>query len=217
MPRFVHMACANHDKATNMIDAFAPAIAALQAELAELDRKSRELKGTINVLCKHAGSAELYPNVRSDSATVALASIKADTFYGKVIGSAAREYLEMRKGAGQGPAAPREIYDALVQGGLQFDTKSEQVALVSLRSNLRKNSRMFHKLPNGQYGLLSWYPNAKPAKATEDDDSDTKTAADAKPAAEDISNEAPLNHDEERASFDASNQEGGEANAKATI
>jgi hypothetical protein len=109
----------------------------------------------------------------------------------------------MRKSAGLGPATPREIYDALIQGGYQFETKNEQVALVSLRSNLRKNSRMFHKLPNGQYGLLSWYPNAKPAKPTANDqdeeDDDEKAAASTKPAA-DSSSETPVNHDEEGAS-----------------
>lgn len=180
-----------------MTDAFAPAIAALQSELAEIERKARELKSTINVLCKHAGSAEIYPNIEAEGSGPTVTSIKADTFYGKVIGAAAREYLEMRKSANLGPASPREIYDALVQGGFQFDTKSEQVSLVSLRSNLRKNSKTFHKLPNGQYGLLSWYPNAKPAKPSDDDEGDTKSAANAKLAAEDVSSEPPINHHEE--------------------
>lgn len=186
-----------------MTDAFAPAIAALQGELADVERKARELKSTINVLCKHAGQPELYPNVETEqSGTASIGSIKADTFYGKVIGTAAREYLEMRKVANLGPATPREIYDALVQGGYQFETKNEQVALVSLRSNLRKNSRTFHKLPNGQYGLLAWYPNAKPAKVTandQDEDDDAKTAAGIEPAA-DQSSEAPVNHHEDGAS-----------------
>lgn len=183
-----------------MTDAFAPAIAALQAELTDLERKARELKGTINVLCKHGGNAELYPNIENEQGSTTIGSIKADTFYGKVIGTAAREFLEMRKAAGLGPATPREIYDALVQGGYQFETKNEQVALVSLRSNLRKNSRTFHKLPNGQYGLLSWYPNAKPAKSTDGENGDAKTAADTRPAAENDSSEAPINDQEAGAS-----------------
>jgi hypothetical protein len=41
-----------------------------------------------------------------------------------------------------------------------------------LRQILRKNSSIFHRLPHGAYGLLSWYPNAKPAKADDDEDSD---------------------------------------------
>ena len=31
---------------------------------------------------------------------------------------------------------------------------------------LGKNSGIFHKLPNGRFGMLSWYPNAKPIKVT---------------------------------------------------
>jgi len=184
-----------------MNDKLAPAIEVLKDEVAELERQARELKKTVNVLCKRAGAPELYPNVDDERPGATISSIKADTFYGKVIGTAAREFLEMRKAAGLGPATPREIYDAIIQGGYQFDTKNEQVALVSLRSNLRKNSRMFHKLPNGQYGLLSWYPNAKAAKPTasdqdDDEEDDMKAAADAKPAA-DSSSETPVNHDEE--------------------
>ena len=34
----------------------------------------------------------------------------------------------------------------------------------SLRISLGKSSHTFHKLPNGQYGLLEWYPNVKPPK-----------------------------------------------------
>lgn len=190
-----------------MDNAFAPAIAALQAELADLDRKSRELKGTINVLCKHAGQPELYSNLQSDTGATTVAGIKADTFYGKTIATAAREYLEMRKATNLGPATPREIYEALIEGGYQFEAKSKDIAMVGLRSNLRKNSKTFHRLPNGQYGLLSWYPNAKAAKPSAagngDDDADsgeaeTKSAADTKPAAE--SSEAPINDQEGGAS-----------------
>jgi hypothetical protein len=183
-----------------MSDAFAPAIAALQSDLAEAERKARELKSTINVLCKHAGVPELYPNVETETSGPSVTSIRADTFYGKVINTAAREFLEMRKAAGLGPATPREIYDAMVAGGFQFETKSEQVALVSLRSNLRKNSKTFHKLPNGQYGLLSWYPNAKATKPSDDDDGETKSAASLSPTADDESSEAPANNHEVGAS-----------------
>ena len=190
-----------------MDNAFAPAIAALQAELAELDRKSRELKGTINVLCKHGGQPELYANLATETGAATVAGIKADTFYGKTIATAAREYLEMRKATNLGPATPREIYEALIEGGYQFEAKSKDIAMVGLRSNLRKNSKTFHRLPNGQYGLLSWYPNAKAAKpsaaANGEDDADsgeaeTKPAADTTPAAE--SSEAPINDQEGGAS-----------------
>ena len=203
MPRFGHIGFANHDEGTDMTDAFAPAIAALQGDLRELERKTREIKNTINVLCKHAGDAELYPNIEGPEGSTTVAGIKADTFYGKTQATAAREYLDMRKASNQGPATPREIYEALVQGGFQFETSVEVNRMVGLRSNLRKNSKTFHRLPNGQYGMLSWYPNAKAAKTSangNDDEADMKVAAGDKPAAGNSSSEAPINHDEAGAS-----------------
>jgi hypothetical protein len=75
--------------------------------------------------------------------------------------TAAREYLEMRRTMSLGPASPREVYEALTDGGFSFDTKDEQIVLVSLRATLRKSSSIFHRLPNGQYGLLKWYEHVK--------------------------------------------------------
>jgi hypothetical protein len=188
-----------------MTDAFAPAIAALQGDLRELERKAREIKSTINVLCKHAGIAELYANVGGDESQPTITSIKADTFYGKTIATASREYLDMRKAANLGPATPREIYEALVQGGFLFEAKNANVAMVSLRSNLRKNSKTFHRLPNGQYGLLAWYPNAKPAKPSsngsdDEEEPEAQSAANEESAADHVSSEAPTNHHEGGAS-----------------
>lgn len=194
---------ANHDKATNMTDAYAPAIAALQADLTALDKKAREIKSAINTLCKHAGTDELYPNLDAETESGSVANIKADTFYGQTIGKAARAYLAMRKASGLGPATPRQIYEALVQGGLQFETKKETVALVSLRSTLRKRPHIFHRLPNSQYGLLAWYPNAKAQKQADDDDDEaenTKPAANNQSTAGSVSSDASANHDEGDAS-----------------
>lgn len=185
-----------------MNEAFAPAIAALQGELQEIDKKAREIKGAINTLCRLAGVAEMFV-LTDEQAVGSISNIRADTFYGKTIGGASREYLEMRRAANLGPASTREIFEALVKGGFQFETASDNNSMISLGSTLRKNSKMFHRLPNGQFGLLAWYPNAKPdkpGKETEDNSDDTKTTADKKPTAGNVSNEAPANHDEGGAS-----------------
>jgi hypothetical protein len=71
----------------------------------------------------------------------------------------------MRRAQNLGAATNREIYDSLMAGGYEFDTKSEDIAQQSLRHSLAKNTALFHKLPNGQFGLLSWYPNVKKPKA----------------------------------------------------
>ena len=182
---------------SNTID---PAIAALQSDLAALESQVYGVKSAINLLCKHAGKPEMYPNLTADDSKVSIGNIQADTFYGKTIGAAAREYLEMRRAANLGPASTREVYDALIEGGFKFNSKNENNAMISLGQTLRKNSKMFHKLPNGNYGLLSWYPNAKEGKSSDDDDDEKKSAADGKPAADPKSSDASLNDQDEDAS-----------------
>ena len=148
-----------------MREEFRPAIEALQRDLADLERKVSETKGTINRLCELGGAPPLYADV-GNSSQPNIGSIKGDTFYGKVLTTAAREYLEMRRSANLGPATPRDIYEALVKGGYAFDTKVEANAITGVRAVLRKNSGIFHRLPNGDYGLLGWYPRAKGARST---------------------------------------------------
>jgi hypothetical protein len=71
----------------------------------------------------------------------------------------------MRRQQDLGAAQVAEIYEALIKGGYQFQAKNDEVARQSLRNSLAKNTVTFHKLPNGRFGLLSWYPNAKAPKA----------------------------------------------------
>ncbi len=148
-----------------MREEFRPAIDALLKDIADQERKLTESKSMVNRLCEHAGAPRMFDEVSDAGSTPALAAIRADTFYGKVITTAAREYLQMRKAAGLGPATPRDIYENLKKGGFAFDTKIESNAITGVRNTLRKNSSIFHKLPNGEYGLLSWYPRAKAAKS----------------------------------------------------
>jgi hypothetical protein len=170
--------------AHQMINSESPyqlAIEELEKELEEIARNATALRSTINLLRSKANLPALSESSTvtgvSDGPTSAsgtFGQIRPDTFYGKKMGTAAREYLEMRRARNAGPAKPKEIYSAMVQGGFQFDTKDETVAMVSLRAMLRKNTVMFHKLPNGSYGLKSWYPNAKQAKTADDNDAESK-------------------------------------------
>jgi hypothetical protein len=177
----------------------AAAIEALERRLADLERKGNALVEVINDLraddglpprAPFGGGAGTSPGSGS-TAVAALSQIRPDTFYGKKMQTAIREYLEMRKAHGLGPAKPREIYDAITAGGFQFDTKDESVALVGLRALLRKRTAFFHKLPNGTYGLTSWYPDAKkpkpgaavPEDEQDDDTPETATAAPSKDGA----------------------------------
>lgn len=147
-------------------DDLSAAIAALERRLSDHERKGVELRRAINILCEEGGQQPKYPDL--DTSTTAqesagaLTQIRRDTFYGKKQMTAIREYLEMRRMQGDGPATPQEILDALKAGGYKFEAKSDEIALVGLRALLRKATTVFHKLPGTRsYGLLSWYPNAK--------------------------------------------------------
>lgn len=151
------------------------AIEALERRLADFERKGNALIEVINDLRSEDGLPPRGPfggggdGARAAGATPTLTTIKSDTFYGKKLQTAVREFLEMRYSAARGtdPATPRQIYDAITQGGFTFDVKDEANALVGLRALLRKRTAFFHKLPNGTYGLTAWYPDAKRPKASD--------------------------------------------------
>ena len=106
--------------------------------------------------------------------------LHSDSFTGKKLGSAVREYLEMRKqSGGDAPATSREIFDALKEGGFVSGAKDDATALVVLRTILRKNTVTFAKLQNGKYGLRAWYPNFKTTKETTSDEAGNEDSAEA--------------------------------------
>ena len=177
-------------EAREMSNELMPAITLLEGEYDEMVRNANALLGTINVLRQRAGLPPKGPGGAPDGSSGGggtITQIKPDTFYGKKLQTAVREYLEMRKAQSLGPAKPREIYEAVTAGGFQFETSSDEVALVGLRAMLRKRTNFFHRLPNGTYGLTIWYPHAKPAKTgastgaalvADADDDDMSDAAD---------------------------------------
>jgi hypothetical protein len=154
-----------------------PAIELLVAQIEELERKANAYRASVNVLCEKDGKPPLFPDngsggggraggpERSQGSPSASVQIKSDTFYGRPQQTAVREFLAIRKAAGAGPAKPGEILEGLKAGGYQVEAKSDEIALVGLRAMLRKRNTIFHKLPNGAWGLKEWYPNAKPPKA----------------------------------------------------
>jgi hypothetical protein len=153
-------------------DDFNPAIAALERRLAEHERKGNELRTLLNMLYVEAGVAPKYQEVGASTGAgggAVLTQVKRDSFYGKKQMTAIREYLDMRRAQGNGPATPREILEALKAGGYRFEAKNDHIALVGVRALLRKATTVFHKLPGtGAYGLLAWYPDAKLAKGDDD-------------------------------------------------
>lgn len=163
------------------------AIEALEGKLSDLERKANSLIEVINDLRKEDGLPPRGPfggggggKPAGNASTIT--QIKPDTFYGKKLQTAVREYLEMRKIQNLGPATPREIYDSITLGGFKFDAKDSATAMIGLRALLRKRTAFFHRLPNNTYGLTAWYPDLKKPKAAsagddaEDEAEETETA-----------------------------------------
>ena len=150
-----------------------PAIDLLAAQIVELEQKANAYRASVNILCEKDGLPPMFPDgggnggkgapsVSQDHATQSVPmQIKPDTFYGRPQQTAVRELLSIRKTAGHGPAKPAEILEGLRAGGYQVEAKNDDIALVGLRAMLRKRSAVFHKLPNGAWGLREWYPNLK--------------------------------------------------------
>lgn len=175
---------------TNPASAFQPAIDALEKDFADLERQANGLLQSINLLRSKAGLPPKPGGWQPDKAPggpgvgASSVSLHSDSFTGKKLGSAVREYLEMRKrSGGDAPATSREIFDALKDGGFVSGAKDAATAMVVLRTMLRKNTIMFAKLQNGKFGLRSWYPNLKATKESSsgevDDDDTTEENGDA--------------------------------------
>lgn len=155
---------------TNLASAFQPAIDALEHDLADLERQANSLLSSINLLREkaglppHPGTSALVQHGDAQLSALKM-KLHSDSFTGKKLSAAAREYLQMRKAnGGDAPATSREIFDALKEGGFISGAKDDATRLVVLRTMLRKNTVMFAKLQNGKYGLRAWYPNLKAPK-----------------------------------------------------
>lgn len=134
-------------------------IEALTKRVVAKEEETNKLKKLVNELCAEGEIPIRYPNIPQAGASIS--AIRSDQFYGQTITAAIRNYLDQRKAVGLGAATLNEIYLAVREGGYKFESKNEDNAKTSVGNTLRKTSSVFHRLPNGQYGLLEWYPSAK--------------------------------------------------------
>jgi hypothetical protein len=142
-----------------MNDDIVNTIEVLAAKVRGKEDEANKLKHLVNELCVEAGVEIRYANVAENGATGS--ALRSDHFYGQTLTAAIRNYLEHRKALGLGAASTIDIFRAIKDGGYKFETRSEQHKQISVGNALRKTSSIFHRLPNGQYGLLAWYPSAK--------------------------------------------------------
>ncbi len=128
------------------------AVEVLVAQLNEQMKQVADTKSTINALLRSMGKEPMFQDVTPEQAT----AIRPDLFYGKPLATSAQLFLQRRGQA----CRPEEILQGLVQGGFDFRPLGwrEDDRLRSLAISLAKNNKVFHKLPNGTFGLLSQYP-----------------------------------------------------------
>ncbi|MBI3466050.1 MAG: hypothetical protein HY000_23800 [Planctomycetes bacterium] len=141
-------------------------IAKAQAKLKGLETEVIKTKEFINQIRAFDELPPLYSDLALKP-EVSIGAIRSDQFYGRPLATVVREILEMRKASGLTAASVAEIYSKLVEGGYQFETSNEENAKRVLRISLTKNPA-FHKIPNGDYGLKEWYPNAKQPQPKKD-------------------------------------------------
>ena len=134
------------------------AIEVLLERLREKEQEVIQTKKMINSLRQMGGETPLFSDAQLQDSLLINPS-RPDLYYGKSITTASREYLELRKQACQA----EEIQRGLEQGGFDFDSQGwkEKDRLRNLSILLAKNSSIFHRLPNGTFGLLAWYPDVK--------------------------------------------------------
>jgi hypothetical protein len=131
----------------------------LQRQLIEVAETKRMINGLLRRMGKEPAYAEEMESVRS-------ATIRSDQFYGKQFSTAAREYLEMRRDKGAVDAS--DILVGMKSGGFDFASTGWKPKdyLRMLSISLAKNTATFHRLPNGTFGLLAWYPEVANRKRT---------------------------------------------------
>ncbi len=170
-----------------MEDKISPAIEALEQQLQRQLEDVAETKKTINALCKALGKEPMYADVAPERVTAG--PLRRDQYYGRPLSTVAQEFLERRKEA----CTPHEITNGLRAGGFDFKSLGwgqEKDWPRNLAITLAKNSKAFHRLPNGTFGLGGWYPEArrdreerptsKQGRPAEDTDNDMNGSTDEK-------------------------------------
>jgi hypothetical protein len=152
------------DKLTSAIETMTEQVSAKLAEVAELKRAT-------NTLCKVAGIDPIYPDADEPQPGV-LMRMRPDEYYGKAFSTAARDYLKRRNQA----VSAEDIVAGLEQGSFDFDAQGwkPEGRLRTVAASLAKNTAVFHRLPNGLFGLKEWYPDAIERKTKGKKDSDEK-------------------------------------------
>jgi hypothetical protein len=139
-----------HDKLNSAVEVL---LEQLEVQLQEVS----DTKKTINGLCRRMGKEPMFPDASTEQ--LGVGPIRPDQYFGRPLSTVAQEFLERRKQA----CMADEIMKGLTQGGFDFKAigwqEKDWLRLFSI--TLAKNSKAFFRLPNGTFGLASWYPEAR--------------------------------------------------------
>lgn len=138
-----------------MSDRLSGAVEELEIQLQEQQQEVSNTKKLINSLLKRMGQPPRYTGIDVESG---FGPIRKDMYYGKPLATAAQMVLERMGQA----ATSFEIMKSLVEGGFDFRPLKwgENVRHRNLAISMAKNTKAFHKLPNGTFGLVGWYDAA---------------------------------------------------------
>lgn len=139
-----------------MHDKLTPAVEALLDQLKVQQEEIADTKRMINSLCKRMGQEPMFADIVTEQSGAG--PLRPDQYYGRPLSTVAQEFLERRRQA----STADEIMKGLQQGGYDFKAHGwqEKDWLRLFAISLAKNSKTFHKLPNGTFGLGAWYPEA---------------------------------------------------------
>lgn len=150
-----------------------------KADLRKHEEAVSNTKKFINQLCSFAKMPAMFSDaeLQTDSSSASTV-IRKNAFYGRPLATCVREYLEARKAASLGEASLDEIMNALKEGSFDLETisKDKDGQKRGVAISLAKNTSVFHRLPNDDWGLLAWYPSVKEKKNKSKSDEAEKDA-----------------------------------------
>ncbi len=155
-------------------------IESLMKKVEEKEQELIDAKKGVNQVCLMMGKEPIYIIEDTEISKVPT-DLKGDEYYCQPLATVITTILENRRIRGSGPATVKEIYDQMVAGGYLFETKNAQNAMRNIRISMGKNVQTFHKLPNGKFGLVKWYPELKNKKQETKKKSKTKKNERVKP------------------------------------
>jgi hypothetical protein len=145
-----------------MSEAVEQTIALIQEQIRATEVELAVKKRMVNDLCVMIKRPPIYADVAVSAS--GMRPTRTDEYYGQPLATAIRMVLTRRHHSNLGPSSVNDIFDALSAGGYKFGAKTEDYAKRALYSALSKNTTVFHKLPNGDYGLTEWYPSVREAR-----------------------------------------------------